>query len=93
MYDLLTPMFTMQHLFGIYTPDAQPLILHQLGNYTDYDWRLQLLVNTPNPAKSLLRLTWDHYATTLANYTREVLGEGNEGLVCFKVSRKGAGPG
>ncbi|GAB4817394.1 hypothetical protein N2152v2_004440 [Parachlorella kessleri] len=90
MYDLLTPLFTMQHLFGIYTPDAQPLILHQLGNYTDYDWRLQLLVNTPNPAKSLLRLTWDHYATTLANYTRDVLGEGNEGLVCFKTLLAGS---
>lgn len=38
MYDSLVPLFNMQHLFGIYTPDAQPLILGAMDSTEQLLW-------------------------------------------------------
>jgi len=88
MYDVLVPMFNMQHLFGVYTPAAQVLITGVV-NGTEQELRdsLARLINTPDPRMSLLHLTWDKDAAFLKDYAAEVLGAGAaDGLVCFRVS-------
>lgn len=80
----------MQHLFGLYTPDAQPLILRAV-NSTEDDVRAGLprLINTPLPEMSLLRLTWDHDDEWAGEYAARLLGAAPavpmQGLVCFRV--------
>lgn len=47
---------------------------------------MQPMLQSPgHPEKSLLRLTWDHDIQFIRNYTQQILGDGGDGLVCFKV--------
>lgn len=46
------------------------------------------MVNTRDPARSVFRLSWDSDALWLREYTRRVLGDGEDGLVCFRVRRR-----
>ncbi len=86
MFDVLVPLFNLQHLFGLYSPATQILILGPQGPSPEGLAReLTRMVNTANPDKSLLHLTWDRDAEFLEDYARYVLGEAREGLVCFKV--------
>ena len=87
MYDLAVPLFNLQHLWGVYRPDAQVLLLNQTSadSWQGIDYYARRMVITPDPQRSVFRLTWDSDATWTANYTRQVLGDGRDGLVCFKV--------
>lgn len=92
MFDVLVPLFNMQHLFGVYTPDAQPLILRAMnGTEADLRARLPRLINTPRPEMSLLRLAWRHDDEWAGEYAARLLGAPPgaplQGLVCFKVRR------
>ncbi len=44
------------------------------------------MVNTRDPARSVFRLSWDSDARWLRQYAAQVLGDGGNGLVCFRVS-------
>ncbi|KAI7839288.1 hypothetical protein COHA_006986 [Chlorella ohadii] len=86
MYDLLVPLFSMQQLFRVYTPDAQILITAAVkGSREELESGLRKFINTQLPAKSLARLTWNHDAAWVHDYAREVLGGQDQGLVCFKA--------
>jgi hypothetical protein len=86
MYDVLVPMFNLQLLFGMYTRDAQILILGAQGGDEELMRKdLPRNLNTADADQSVLRLTWDHDAALLGDYARSVLGEGSAGLVCFEV--------
>lgn len=87
MYDLAVPLFNLQHLWGVYRADAQVLLLNKTSadSWAGIDHYARRMVITPDPQRSVFRLTWDRDATWTANYTREVLGGDREGLVCFKV--------
>lgn len=95
LFDVLAPLFNLQHLFGLYTPAAQLLVLGpQNGSDAELQHELRKYINTPDPALSLLRLTWDADAAWLGEYVRRVLGEEaarqrGGGLVCFKASKVG----
>lgn len=87
MYDLAVPLFNLQHLWGVYRPDAQVLLLNKTSadSWQGIDFYARRMVITPDPQRSVFRLTWDNDATWTANYTREVMGGERDGLVCFKV--------
>lgn len=91
LYDVLVPIFNMQHVFGVYTPDAQILIPQAVaGSEEELARSLPRLINTARPQDSLLRLTWDHDAAWVRDYARRVLDEGTaQGRVCFKVGGVG----
>lgn len=48
---------------------------------------MERMVNTRDPARSVFRLSWDSDALWLRQYARQVLGDGEDGLVCFRVRR------
>ena len=87
MFDLAVPLFNLQHLWGVYRSDAQVLMLNRTSGdmWEGVDFYARRMVITPDPKRSVFRLTWDRDATWTANYTRSVLGDSGDGLVCFKV--------
>jgi hypothetical protein len=93
MYDLAVPLFNLQHLWGVYRPDAQVLMLNKTSadTWQGIDFYARRMVITPDPQRSVFRLTWDRDATWTGNYTREVLGGNRNGLVCFKSLLVGTG--
>lgn len=93
MFDLAVPLFNAQHLFGVYRPDAQVLVLNQTLNdkWEDVDHFMERMINTPDPSRSLFRLSWDSDALWLRNYTRALLGDEGDGLICFRSVLAGTG--
>ena len=93
LYDIAVPLFNMQHLFGIYTPLAQPLLLPGDASNAEVEEKLRELLpkvaNNSDPDMNPLRLHWDSYPAYTSDYVRHVLGDGQPGLVCFKVSADG----
>ena len=89
VYDIAVPLFNMQHLFGIYTHNAQPLILPGDASTAQRERRLRellpVLVNNATRGASPMRMHWKRYTAFAADYVREVLGDDEPGLVCFKV--------
>ena len=89
IYDVAVPLFNMQHLFGIYTPLAQPLLLTGDASTARRERRLRkllpLLVTNATRGASPLHVHWDHPAAHPADYVQHVLGGPGNGLVCFKV--------
>ncbi len=80
----------MQHRFGGYTADAQPLILRAMnGSEAELRKRLPRLINTRRPEMSLLRLAWRNDDEWAGEYAARLLGAapGSQprGLVCFQV--------
>ncbi|KAL4439224.1 hypothetical protein ABPG77_004126 [Micractinium sp. CCAP 211/92] len=93
MFDLAVPLFEAQHLFGIYRPDAQVLILNQTLNdrWEEVAYYMERMVNTRDPARSVFRLSWDSDARWLRQYAAQVLGDDGNGLVCFRTALAGVG--
>ncbi|KAL4442053.1 hypothetical protein ABPG77_011314 [Micractinium sp. CCAP 211/92] len=96
LYDVLVPLFNMQHRFGVYTPDAQPLILRATnGSEAELRKRLPRLINTRRPEMSLLRLAWRNDDEWAGEYAARLLGAapGSQprGLVCFQTVLAGTG--
>ncbi|PSC71910.1 Carotenoid cleavage dioxygenase 8 [Micractinium conductrix] len=96
VYDIAVPLFNMQHLFGIYTHNAQPLILPGDASTAQRERRLRellpVLVNNATRGASPMRMHWKRYTAFAADYVREVLGDDEPGLVCFKTVLVGTGP-
>lgn len=91
MFDVLVPIFNMQHRFGLYDPSAQVLIPFAVnGSDADLNFWLPRLVNTPRPEHSVLHLTYSHPAAWTREYAAGVLG-GGQGLVCFRALLAGSG--
>lgn len=84
----MVPLFNMQHLFGIYTPKAQPLAVGECTEKKQkFLWQLlPMFINTPRPEMSILRLHWDNNLAFAADYAAQVLGDAGDGHVCFKAS-------
>ncbi|EFN58307.1 hypothetical protein CHLNCDRAFT_142310 [Chlorella variabilis] len=92
MFDVMVPIFNMQHQFGLYDPAAQILIPFAVnGSDDDLRYWLPKLVNTRKPEKSVLRLTHDHEAAWVGEYAAAALGDSRDGLVCFKTLLAGTG--
>jgi len=92
-FDLAVPLFNLQHLFGIYRPDAQVLVLNKTlsDNWEEVAYYMERMINTPKPERSIFRLSWDSDAAWLSNYAQRVLGDADDGLVCFKTLLVGTG--
>jgi hypothetical protein len=91
MFDVLVPIFNMQHRFGLYDASAQVLIPFAVnGSDDDLRFWLPRLVNTPRADQSVLHLTYTHPAAWTREYAAAVLG-GGSGLVCFRALLAGSG--
>lgn len=71
---------------------AQPLLLTEGAPAVEAEMRgvLPVLLNTPRPEHSLLRLHWDNNITFATDYAAQLAGPPQQGgtgnaLVCFKV--------
>lgn len=85
---MAVPLFNLQHMFGIYTPRAVPLVMGcaDAANETQFRKILPKKLNNPRPELSLLQLHWDHNMTLAADLASQVLGSAGDGLVCFRVN-------
>ncbi|PSC68931.1 DNA-damage-repair toleration chloroplastic-like [Micractinium conductrix] len=97
LYDFTQALFNMQHLFGVYTPQAQPLLL-PVGAHDQRKWHgeLRKLFSNLRAEKSMAALHWNSPVEFAADYGEALLGGGGGGggggLVCFKSVLVGTGP-